>query len=114
MPTYTAHCKVCDTHIDYIRKVDDRDNTPDHCGQKTERVFTACMIPQMGLADHYKIVRGSNVMYGRDDYLRYLKKNGLQPSSELKGEAEHQKAQIEKKAAETRRADVADIVRTNT
>lgn len=59
------------------------------------------MMPVMGLADHYAIKAGNGrTYYGRNDYEKYLKANDLLPSSDLKGEAEHQKKHI---AAETRK-----------
>lgn len=59
------------------------------------------MVPRMGIADHYAIKGGDGrTYYGRSDYEKYLKANDILPSSELKGEAEHQRKHID---AETRK-----------
>lgn len=34
MPTYAYRCSVCSFECDDYRKVDDRHNGPEHCGQK--------------------------------------------------------------------------------
>lgn len=111
MASYTAHCAKCDTLIDFYRRIDDRDNTPECCGASTTRLIAAPMIPQMGLADHYKIVTGSGqVCYGKHDYQKYLDKNGLVPQSEIKGEAQYQRAESEKKRRSEVRKDVIKAV----
>jgi len=112
MPTYTAHCATCDTHIDFVRKVDERDNTPECCGKKSTRVLAAPMIPAMGLVDHYKVQGGDGkTYYGADAYKKYLKANDLLPASELKGEAEYQKKEAEKKRRTEIRNDVIEAAR---
>ena len=113
MPTYTAHCAVCDTHIDFVRKVDQRDDTPEHCNKPTTRVLAAPMIPAMGLVDHYTVQGGDGkTYYGSDAYKKYLKANGLEPASELKGEAEYQKKEAEKKRRAEIRNDVIEAARS--
>lgn len=114
MPTYQAQCAVCNTRIDFVRKVDERDDTPIHCGKKTSRTLVAPMIPAMGLADHYAIrASDGRTYYGKHEYQKYLDKRGLLPSSELAGEAEHQRAAIKKEQKEDLRKDVEQIVNTH-
>ena len=112
MPTYTAHCAVCDSHIDFVRKVEQRDDTPTHCNKPTSRILAAPMIPAMGLVDHY-VVRGGDGKdyYGAGAYKKYLKDNDLVPQSELKGEAQYQKKEAEKKRRTEIRKDVIDAAR---
>lgn len=117
MPTYAARCPECQTDITYLRSVDDRNDTPvcEHDGAKTERVLTAAMTPVMGIADHYKIVSGSGkTFYGRHDYDKHLKSKGLRPSSDLAGEAEHQRKATAVKNKADRRAQLGEIVRKHT
>lgn len=107
MASYTARCAKCGTHIDFYRPIADRDNTPVCCGSLTQRVLAAPMVPAMGLADHYAITcADGRTYYGKHEYERYLNANGLLPASELKGEAEYQKAEIEKKRRASVREDV--------
>jgi putative FmdB family regulatory protein len=115
MPTYTARCPTCGTEVDFFRKIADRDNTPtcEHDGAQMERFITPTMLPAMGLADHYAIRAGDgNTYYGKHEYERYLKANDLVPLSEIKGEATHQRKQLEQKAKEERRADIEQAVRS--
>lgn len=100
MPTYTAKCISCSHEQDFVSKIDDRDNTPQCsvCNSKTNRILTATMITAMGIADHYAIrspIDGS-MLYGKSDYNKHLKKHGVVPESEMKGEAAHQKKQAAK------------------
>ena len=116
MPTYVFRCPACLDEGTFLRKVDDRDDTPlcEADGTKTDRVFTAAMVPRMGIADHYKIESGSGTFYGAGDYKKYLKANGLAPSSDLAGEVEHQKKQTEAKVKEQRRTELRKIVAEHT
>lgn len=112
MASYTSHCKHCDTYIDYYRPIADRGDTPVCCGEKSERTLASPMIPRMGLADHYQIVTSSgHVCYGSGDYKKYCEKNGVVPLSDIKGEAEYQKAEGEKKRRRELRSEIEAIAR---
>lgn len=112
MATYEAHCKHCDTYIEYVRRIDDRDDTPVCCDDKTSRVLSAPMIPAMGIADHYQIqASDGRTYYGRHEYEKYLKANDLVPASEIKGEAAYQKAESKKKTRRELRAELEQIAR---
>lgn len=103
MPTYSARCTQCGNEEDYFAKIADRDNTPVCCKAPMERALVAPMIPAMGLSDHWKVVSpiDGKTLYGRSDYLAHMKKHGVRPESDMRGEAEHRKAAIasEQKAA---------------
>jgi hypothetical protein len=94
LPTYVATCESCGERIDYFRKVDDRDNTPDHCGQKTVRVLVAPMVQAMTITQGIKAGDG-RTYYGKSEYDAYCKKAGVLPASELKGEAAYRRKVIE-------------------
>lgn len=60
-----------------------------------ERFIVPTMLAAIGVADHFSIVSpidGSH-LHGRSEYFAHMKKHGVVPSSDLKGEAEHQKKQ---------------------
>jgi hypothetical protein len=49
MPTYDAHCKICDKTFEYTSKIADRDTTPLCCYTKTERVT---IVAPLGVVDN--------------------------------------------------------------
>ena len=49
MPTYEARCKSCGAETEYIRKIDDRNNTPTCCGVAMEKIIKTA-VP--GSMDH--------------------------------------------------------------
>ena len=115
MPTYQSRCKHCDSLIDFVRKIDERDDTPICCGEKTSRQLVTPMIPAMGIADHYRIDSTSGrTFYGAGEYKKYLKDNDLLPTSELAGEAKHQRTQNERARREKIREDVTKVISTAT
>lgn len=48
MPVYEARCNICNSVQDYYRPVADCMNTPECCGQKTQKVI---LTPSMGIVD---------------------------------------------------------------
>lgn len=105
MPTYVARCPNCHASIDYIRKVDERDDTPEHCGVKTQRALVAPRIQAVTITQGI-LAGDGNTYYGKSEYDAYLKKNDLLPSSELKGEAAYRR----KVNDQERRADIRKTV----
>lgn len=100
MPTYSARCPKCGHEEDYIARIADRDKTPrcTPCKKKMERFIVPPMLAAIGIADHFSIVSpidGSQI-HGRSEYYAHIQKHGVVPSSDLKGEAEHQKKQRSK------------------
>ena len=39
MPIYDSKCNKCNSIKEYSTKISERDNTPECCGEKTERVL---------------------------------------------------------------------------
>lgn len=77
------------------------------------RIVTPVMVPAMGLADHYAITGGDGkTYYGKHEYQKYLNKNGLLPTSELQGEAQHQRLNIEADRKADLRKDVIEAVQS--
>lgn len=89
MPTYEAICPVCLTRQDYIRKIDDRFNTPkcEKCGGETEKAITTCMVPCMPIAESMHVVSpiDNSVLRSKSDYENHMKKHGVRPASEFEG-----------------------------
>ena len=89
MPTYEAQCLTCDHRQDYIRKIDDRFNTPlcDECGGEMSKAVTTCMVPIMAIAESMHIVSpiDNSIMRNKSDYEKHMKKHGVRPSSEYEG-----------------------------
>jgi predicted nucleic acid-binding Zn ribbon protein len=116
MPTYTGKCEVCGELHTYIRKVADRNDTPECCGAKTTKVLDTPEISAMAWTGHKGMV-----MYDKDAkpvhiedgaaYHRYLRDNNKIPESEGRREAEIQKANREAKQKEQLRKDVETVVR---
>lgn len=48
MPTYESRCPICGTVHVYVRCIDQRDETPICCNQKTQREIVT---PPMGFVD---------------------------------------------------------------
>ena len=79
MPTYTAKCHSCGTGHTYIRKVEDRADTPVCCGVNAEKQLDT---PQIGaLAGSVQFVADA---YGKQQWIetgtdlkRFMKENKL-------------------------------------
>lgn len=97
MPTYVARCSKCDTVQDFVRKVNDRDDTPICCDAPTARQLVAPQISAMTFTGHkgFHTTDGAWIESGQDLH-RYMKKNDLLSGSEGESEAKHQRANIER------------------
>jgi len=77
-----------------------------------ERVLAAPMVSAMGIADHF--VRTSPIngrpVYGRTEFLKQLKTSGFLPESDLKGEVEHQRKQIDAKNKADIRKSIVEAI----
>ena len=113
MPTYVAQCPSCGHIEDFIRKVDDRDNTPEHCGASMHRTLVAPQVSAMAFTGHKGFVLGGNTwIESGADYKRYLAKNNMMPASEGHREADIQAANKERERDAARRNVVEDTVRS--
>lgn len=110
MPLYTAKCVKCDNYESYVAKVDDRYKTPkcSVCDSETEKQLDSPMVTAMGLADHaaFRSPLDGTMIYGRSDYYKHMKKHGVVPESDLKGEVAHQKKQTEAKEKNARKETI--------
>jgi putative FmdB family regulatory protein len=55
MPIYTSKCTHCDEDFEYIRKIVDRDNTPECCGEPTVKQMDTPDIGAMSWTAHKAI-----------------------------------------------------------
>lgn len=89
MALYTAKCPDCGNEQDYIRKIVDRDNTPNCsvCGTKTVKAVTTCMLPVMAISETMNVVSpiDGSVLRSRYDYQAHMKKHNVMPMSEVEG-----------------------------
>ncbi len=115
MPFYTALCIHCGTEHSYLRKIDDRNDTPVCCGEKTEKLLDNPMVTAMGLADHYQVVSPitNETLYGRSAYYNHMKKHGVVPTSDLEGEAQHQKTNRDKAFKASMREAIREAIIKN-
>jgi hypothetical protein len=70
------------------------------------------MVTAMGLADHAAVrspIDGT-MLYGRSDYYKHMKKYDVAPESDMKGEAAHQRKQIDKKNKQERKETIIKAV----
>jgi hypothetical protein len=91
LPTYTAKCDECGQVADYVRRVADRESTPECCGRPMWRTLTAPMIQGSSCEDvSYKcpmtgevvkslrrrqyLMEANNVVDSRDLYDSWKKK----------------------------------------
>jgi predicted nucleic acid-binding Zn ribbon protein len=97
MPTYVSHCSSCDASYDYIRRIADRDQTPECCGVPTVKGLTAPAISAMTFTGHkgFHMPDGKHGGKGTwiesgSDYKKYLTVNNKMPSHEAAVEAKIQ------------------------
>lgn len=96
MPTYVSICHICDTKHDYFRTIENRNNTPECCGVKTEKIIVPPMIGAMSWVGHKGVeVNGKYIETGAE-YKKYMNENRLIPESEANSEATYQRKQREK------------------
>lgn len=117
MPTYACKCSKCGIEQDYYAKIADRDITPkcDVCKGKTVKMLSTPMISAMGLTSGSFQVKSpidGQVIHGRSEYFAHMKKHGVVPESDLKGESERVKKQQAKDQAQARRATIEKVFHT--
>lgn len=121
MPTYVAHCSTCGSEHEYIRRISDRDDTPECCGAPTVKGLTAPAISAMAFTGH----KGFHMMDGKNggkgtwiesgqEYKKYLRDNNKMPADEAAAEAKIQRKNIEAADDKKRRAAVIEAVNRHT
>lgn len=113
MPTYVARCKTCGETQDFIRKVDDRDDTPEHCGAAMTRLGSWAVAPLVGAMNwsghQGMFVNGKWAETGAD-YKRIMKQDKLLSGTEGPREAEIQAKNKQERIDKKRREAVVDAV----
>jgi putative FmdB family regulatory protein len=105
MPVYTYRCGTCEQSRDAFNKVDDRDCSPECCGQAMARQFTAPMVQVPGGIDvNYRCPMSGEVVQSMKRRKYLMEKHGVVDSRELtdtwkKNQAARQAEQAEMKAA---------------
>ena len=117
MPTYISHCPSCDANYDYIRKIVDRDQTPECCGAPTIKGLTTPAISAMVFTGHkgFHMPDGKNGGKGSwiesgQDYKKYLRENNKMPSSEAAAESTIQRKNAQAADDKNRRTAVEKAV----
>lgn len=108
MPTYVSKCNSCGTEHEFVRKIADRDRTPECCGVSTVRGLVAPQISAMAFTGHKGFHMPDGEAGGRGTwiedghaYKRYLKEKKKLPASE--GAAEAERARKNAKAADDKK-----------
>lgn len=94
MPTYVSKCPECGHQQDYIRKVADMEDTPEHCGLKMIRQGAWAVTPMIGamtFTGHagFNTVDGKAWIEDGASLKKYMKQNDLISATEGKQEAAH-------------------------
>lgn len=96
MPLYTAQCQACDIEYSYIRKIDDRHDTPDcECGAKTDKVIDAPMVP-FEYADSFISPIDGKPVHGREQYFAHMREHNVVPRIQGVGEDVKRQRQYQK------------------
>jgi predicted nucleic acid-binding Zn ribbon protein len=117
MPTYISHCAICDTDYEYIRRIADRDDTPECCGVATVKGITAPTISAMVFSGHKGFHMQDGKQGGKGTWIesgtelkKYLRDNNKMSSSEAAVEAQIQKKNREVTDDKKRREAVIKAV----
>lgn len=111
MALYTSHCKKCDTYIEYVRKIADRNNTPICCDEQTEKIMDAPMVGAMKIATGGVFDSERGIwLEGAKDVDKHYKATGTIPVEEASQEAKMQKDRKNKAYRKTMRETIAKRV----
>lgn len=75
MPIYVVKCVVCDEKQEVFRSVRNYNDTPEHCGEKTERVMCAPFV--MSDIQPYKCIVTGQEVSSRTQRREIIKRNDL-------------------------------------
>ena len=97
MPIYHSLCHKCGTYHEYVAKVADYLNSPDCCGEKTEKQIDCPMIGAMTFSGwkgfNNVAAPGTPWVESGSEYKKWLKDNNKIPMSEGQQEADRVSAQ---------------------
>lgn len=89
MPTYSYKCQECGSEKDAIRRIADRKNGPDCCGQTMKQVIVAPMIQAQilggGDCPGYVCPVTQEFVTSRKRRREIMKENGCHESGDTKG-----------------------------
>ena len=94
MPFYTCHCEQCGEYEQIYRHIDQRDNTPMHCGQPMQRCVEAPAV-QVDIGGYQSPIDGRWIE-GKSARREDLKRNNCRP---WEGMASERQAAIERSKA---------------
>lgn len=94
MPFYTCHCKQCGEYEQIYRHIDQRDNTPMHCGQPMQRCVEAPAV-QVDIGGYQSPIDGRWIE-GKSARREDLKRSNCRP---WEGMASERQAAIERSKA---------------
>jgi hypothetical protein len=78
MPTYAARCTQCKREFEYfVAKIDERNDTPDHCGVKAERIMNAPMVAPL-FTDYRAIAGDRRYIRTRQEHKDFLREFGYE------------------------------------
>lgn len=112
MPFYSSVCRQCGQEHSYLRKIDQRADTPICCDQATEKTLDAPMISAMCFQGHKGFMTSGNGKWleSGQDVKRYMKEKNLLSHEEGTREAEIQsKAKEVKQRKALRAAAIAAV-----
>jgi hypothetical protein len=77
MPTYAARCVKCKREIEFWAKIAERNDTPEHCGVKAERIINAPMVAP--IFDAYRAIAGDRrYIRTRQEHKDFLREFGYE------------------------------------
>lgn len=105
MPLYSARCEQCGSTTSYVRKIDERNDTPS-CHGPMSRQLDAPMVSAMAWTGHKGFaLPGGGWIEDGTAFKRHMRENDVLPESEGRQEAAIQRATREK--ADDKRLDAA-------
>lgn len=99
MAVYASICHHCHREHEYVQRIADRDNTPECCGTKTERILVAPMVSASIWTGHAGFTAhkedGTPVFIESGTaYKKFLSDNNYMPASEAHAHADSSKERI--------------------
>ena len=86
MPTYESRCNICGEFHEYIKSVANYLDTPDCCGEKTQKLISAPMFTIEVEMKRYTSPVNGNLITTRKERTEDLKKTGSRPYEGLEQE----------------------------
>jgi hypothetical protein len=78
MPTYGARCVKCKKELEYWSTISDRNNTPDHCGVKTESIILFAPMVAPMFPEYRAIAGDRRYIRTRQEHKDFLREFGYE------------------------------------